>query len=122
MPSIQTFIETYKYALVVAVLLLAWYISSRPSSSSSSKSVIFLYSPSCGYCTKFQPMWEATISQGRAHKEAIEGSSAKGAKYTQQYEVSGYPTVLFFDNGVLSYKQEGLPSPAQWQHLLNTYA
>ena len=70
--------------------------------SSNSFTVVYVYSDSCGYCTKFKPVYEAYTKQQEANPisqisvKSYE-KSAPGAEDYMSY-VSAFPTILIFDS------------------------
>lgn len=82
---------------------------------SNSKALVLFYSNNCGYCKDLKPEWESAVSQ---LPEGVIASvdcspSASGTvdpevtKIMNQHGISGFPTMLFFNNGLVQETYEG---------------
>lgn len=63
--------------------------------------VVEFYAPWCGACKKFAPEYEAVAEhmEGLAVFAKMNAWNEEYVDITRKYEVSGYPTIIFFQNG-----------------------
>jgi thiol-disulfide isomerase/thioredoxin len=72
----------------------------------STDRVIALFHASwCPFCVRFLPIFKKHAEKGR-HFVAVQDDQETMA---DQYSVKIYPTVLFFENGVVSKRLDGVP-------------
>ena len=67
------------------------------TSDSSKKELVYLYSDRCGWCDRFNPIWNDFSDRysGTLGIKKIESQNPESKKY----DVAGYPTVLLMVNG-----------------------
>lgn len=73
--------------------------------SKNSKVIVMFYAPWCGHCKAMKPDYEAAAIQMK--EEKIEGALAavdatKYNKVSSKFEVKGFPTIKYFENGKLA--------------------
>ena len=79
------------------------------------QAIVLFYSSTCGYCKQMKPEWESAESQLKPENIAsIDCSpSASGnedpevTKVKKDYAITGYPTILFFNNGLVQEQYNG---------------
>ena len=81
----------------------------------NSKALVLFYSNNCGYCKDLKPEWESAVSQlPEGTIASVDCSpSASGTadpevtKIMKEHGISGFPTMLFFNNGLVQEPYEG---------------
>ncbi len=65
---------------------------------SGSKSIVYIYSQTCGWCDRFNPIWKDFTERytGTLELKKIEARE----EYAKKYHVNGYPTVMIVTDGV----------------------
>ncbi|CAH2103869.1 unnamed protein product [Euphydryas editha] len=73
------------------------------------KSMIMFYAPWCGYCKSMKPDYVAAASElkGEAFLAAIDVSKPGNSKIRQMYNITGFPTLLYFEKGQLKFPYNG---------------
>ena len=75
----------------------------------SKKQLILFYSPDCGYCKKILPIWNE-FELNYQGKKNVQITKINGYSYpdlTKQYKISGFPTILYLNNGTILEHYEG---------------
>ncbi|XP_077301808.1 protein disulfide-isomerase A5 isoform X2 [Arctopsyche grandis] len=72
-------------------------------------SMIMFYAPWCGYCKVMKPEYSnaAADLKGEAYLAAIDVARPENSGIRRQYNITGFPTLLFFENGQMKYRYEG---------------
>lgn len=67
------------------------------------------YAPWCGHCKQMKPEFNqaATATKGRALLVGIDADGGKGAGPNQEYNVTSFPTILYFEKGTFKFKFTG---------------
>ena len=81
----------------------------------NSKALVLFYSNNCGYCKDLKPEWESAVSQlPEGSIASVDCSpSASGTsdpevtKIMKEYGITGFPTMLFFNNGLVQETYDG---------------
>jgi len=94
--------------IALLVLLLSFAISYALSLSHASKemfqssetfNVVYIYSNSCGYCTRFSPVYDQFMQTSIPNVNSMKFEKAEpGASQYMPY-ISAFPTILIFDGG-----------------------
>lgn len=58
--------------------------------------VVYIYSNSCGFCTRFAPVYEEFAASSKLNCQKYEQGEPGAAKYMPY--VSAFPTILIFDS------------------------
>ncbi|KAB0802017.1 hypothetical protein PPYR_04203 [Photinus pyralis] len=71
--------------------------------------MIMFYAPWCGFCKSLKPEYAAAAGelQGQAILAAIDVNRPENAIVRSQYNITGFPTLLYYSNGVMKYQYEG---------------
>jgi hypothetical protein len=64
--------------------------------SKSDKTVVYFFSPSCGWCTKMNPVYDSVSSKYKGAK-FVKIDASQNRDLVNQYKVEGYPAILFFN-------------------------
>lgn len=66
--------------------------------ANSSVDMVYVYSSSCGWCDRFNPIWDdfSRQYQGSLNLVKVETRDPSASKY----KITGFPTVLIMKNGV----------------------
>lgn len=68
--------------------------------SSKSHAMVMFYAPWCGHCTKFKPDYAKAATLLADYDVTIAAVNAiKSKKAKKQFNVTGFPTILYFNNG-----------------------
>ena len=67
--------------------------------------IAFFYASWCPFCIKFLPTFQKTAEKEGRHFVIVQDDHEAIAN---QYSVKVYPTVLFFENGVISKRLDGV--------------
>ncbi|KAL5251923.1 hypothetical protein ACHWQZ_G014904 [Mnemiopsis leidyi] len=67
------------------------------------------YAPWCGHCKRMKPEFNeaATAMKGKAVLVGINADGSKGAGPSQEYNVTSFPTILYFEKGAYKFKFTG---------------
>ncbi|KAF7266973.1 hypothetical protein GWI33_019754 [Rhynchophorus ferrugineus] len=71
--------------------------------------MIMFYAPWCGYCKSLKPEYAQAATDLKDHSilAAVDVNRAENAVLRTQYNISGFPTLLYFANGSMKYSYEG---------------
>jgi len=67
------------------------------------------YAPWCGHCKRLKPDYQiaATEMKGKAVLAAMDVNKPENSPVSRMYNITGFPTLLFFDGGELQYPYPG---------------
>lgn len=67
--------------------------------SRGKKTLVMFYAPWCGHCKHIKPEYAraATTLGSEALLVAVNADSVEGSQSKQLYEITGFPTLLFFE-------------------------
>lgn len=71
--------------------------------------LVLFYAPWCGFCKQLKPEYAAAASELKGHSimAAIDVNRPENAIIRQQYNITGFPTMLYFENGHHKFMYEG---------------
>lgn len=108
-----------KYILIATLIILLGFaiayiynIHETNEKFESKYNVVYIYSQTCPYCTKFQPVFDKWVEENKdtinVQAAHYEKSSKEGAMYAEKYSISGFPIVIVEKpDGSLADKQIG---------------
>lgn len=73
------------------------------------KLMIMFYAPWCGFCKRMKPDYQkaATEIKGSAVMAALDVTRPNNNQISRKYNITGFPTLLYFENGVMQYPYPG---------------
>ncbi|XP_046982624.1 protein disulfide-isomerase A5 [Schistocerca americana] len=71
--------------------------------------LVLFYAPWCGFCKQLKPDYAAAASElrGVATLAAVDVNRPENAVLRQKYNITGFPTVIYFENGSQKMVYEG---------------
>ena len=69
------------------------------------KVIALFYASWCPFCVKFLPIFQKTAGKEGRHLVIVQDDQETIA---DQYSIKVYPTVLFFENGIVSKRLDGV--------------
>lgn len=79
--------------------------------SKKSKVLVLFYIDSCGYCKDLKPQWEGAEAQLPELLTMVDcskpDSDPNAKKIVEKYNITSFPRMAFFNNGVIQEDYEG---------------
>lgn len=71
--------------------------------------MVMFYAPWCGFCKTLKPEYAAAAKELKkfAVMAAIDVNRPENSVVRTHYNITGFPTLLYFENGVMKYQYEG---------------
>nr|CAD7440439.1 unnamed protein product [Timema bartmani] len=71
--------------------------------------LVMFYAPWCGFCKQLKPEYAAAAAELKGHSvlAAIDVNRPENTVIRHQYNITGFPTMLYFENGYQKYVYEG---------------
>ena len=68
---------------------------------SNDKEFILVYMSGCGHCTPLLPKWDAASKQNTTgiNMQKVEMSQGIGPELCKKYNITGFPTMIYLENG-----------------------
>uniref|UniRef100_A0A2L2Y1B4 Protein disulfide-isomerase A5 n=1 Tax=Parasteatoda tepidariorum TaxID=114398 RepID=A0A2L2Y1B4_PARTP len=71
--------------------------------------MVMFYAPWCGFCKRMKPEYEAAATELKGHSvmAAMDVNKPENAVIRQHFNITGFPTLLYFEDGQLKHKYDG---------------
>ncbi|KAK6644436.1 hypothetical protein RUM43_000703 [Polyplax serrata] len=71
--------------------------------------MIMFYAPWCGFCKQLKPEYAAAANELKGHSilAAIDVNKPENIAVRNKYNITGFPTLIYFENGVKMFNYEG---------------
>ncbi|KAK8828956.1 hypothetical protein WA538_000959 [Blastocystis sp. DL] len=69
------------------------------SGSTTGRWFVKFYAPWCGHCKKLAPIWEDLADALEGEVNVAQVDATENAILSDLYEIEGFPTLYFFENG-----------------------
>jgi len=75
--------------------------------ASPEKTLVLFYADWCGHCQKIEPVWDECTEKSKSRmvkrnvgaKDTDEKTAAENEKLMEKHGITGFPTILVFQNG-----------------------
>lgn len=98
-----------KYGAILLIVIIAIYFGyklfgkkeglTNPDIPSSGNALVYVFMQGCGFCDKQNKAFEKLDSATIKDIKIIKIDGKENADFTNQYNINGFPTLLFFKGG-----------------------
>ena len=90
-------------SIIMALMILISYYKKDKREKFEDRGVVLFFSPGCSHCTQFRPVWNKLKNEFRNNSiiNVREVDGSKDGKEVNKYDIDGFPTVVYINNGMV---------------------